>query len=392
MVAGGVESTLMHNCNMPGMDAAFNTYEVFNIGAGDWERDSNNRPRQHGGPQNSNCFAVLGEYPRMHLVSTNHAFMVGMWRGASRVRHNSFPTQQNTFGDWLQPWTGAWDTQAFRDYGSSVLVPNVGNTVAGQDLIMILGGGSSGSATVTPSVHATSGMIDGGATAPAWGLPFETMRSPRMVANAVLLPTGEILVVGGSSDYYFQTQWWPNPPRTPVFEVELYSKTSGWYLGPPQQSPRMYHSTAALLRSGKVVSAGGDIRSSDYEIYSPKGVLGVRPAFSGSWAGSGFLDLVWDAPYWIAYAPLPVGVTISRVVLMRPCSVTHHSDMDQRYVELRPDYDDDEITVDTIKVYTPKAPTSGSARGSTVAPRGFYIAFLVASNGMVSAGKWVRLQ
>lgn len=382
-VSGGVETTLQ-DCNNP--DAAFNTYEVFDIGANDWERDTSlPQPwpsRMHGGPQGSNCFAVLGEYPRMHLVSNNQLFMVGMFRGASRVRHSTFPTQQNLVGDWIEPWGGAWDTAQFRDYGSSVLLPNVGMTPSGQDLIMILGGGA---ISQPGAAWNTSRIVDGSAAAPAWGAP-ETMVAGRMCANAVLLPTGEVLAIGGSADHYFSTL--PNP--TPVYDVDIYSKSTSWRVGAAQQSPRMYHSTAALLPSGRVVSAGGDIRSSDYELYSPKCVLGTRPWFDGTWAAPGTLTLSWNTLYQIQYLDLPVGVTISRVVFMRPCSVTHHSDMDQRYVELEtvkmvPPMDN------TIQVRTPSAPTSGAMRGSTVAPRGYYIAFLVATNGMVSEGKWVRL-
>ena len=396
-VSGGVVTDPSPGCNMVGADPAFNTYEVFNLQTMTWEPEPNSNPvvpARFGGPQGSPCFQPLGEYPRMHLVSTNSLFMVGMWRGASRVRHVSIGAPgmaQNAFGDWLEPWGGGWDSLAFHGYGSSVLLPNVGNTQLGQDLIMILGGGSGGTSTVLPTVNGTSGMIDGGATSPAWGFPFETMKSPRMCANAVLLPTGEVLVVGGSSDYYFPAPLVPTPPRTPVYDAEIYSKNAVWSFVAPQQSPRMYHSTAVLLPSGKVLSGGGDIRSSDYEVYSPKSILGVRPAFAGSWASPGALLLNWNTVYQIEHDPLPVGVTISRLVLMRPCSVTHHSDMDQRYVELDNVKMLPPIPEDTVQVRTPTAPAAGSVRGSTVAPRGYYMAFLVASNGQVSTAKWVRL-
>jgi hypothetical protein len=297
MVSGGVENTMPMACQTT-TDRAFNTYEVFNIASNDWERDATvpgNPPRLHGGVQNSACFQVLGEYPRMHALSNNQVFVAGMWSGSCRVRHDSSPIAQNPLGDWLEPWQGAYGNGSFRNYGSSVLVPNVGRTVGGDDLVMILGGGYGGS----NSVHDTSRVIDGAAIAPIWGTP-EVMQYKRMCANAVLLPNGHVLVVGGSESNYFQSSP-PNP--TPVFEVEYHRKGLGWKAGAAQQSPRMYHSTAVLLPSGKVVSAGGDIRTSDYELYTPDCIQSSRPSFAGAWATPGHLPLQWDTLYQIPHDP-----------------------------------------------------------------------------------------
>ena len=72
--------------------------------------------------------------------------------------------------------------------------------------------------------------------------------------------------------------------------------------------------------------------------------------------------------------------------------MTHHSDMDQRYVEL------ELVSVFppppplTITVRTPPFPnTIGTTQGSVVAPRGWYMIFLINSTGKPSIAQWVRL-
>ncbi len=394
MVAGGIESTANNYCangTGPGGDGAFNTYEVWNIATNDWERQTpTSPPTLYDGPLvvGQNCLSVLGEYPRLHLLSTNRVFLAGMFTGANRVRHDELlgPPQ---IWEATPPWTSSPE----RMLGSSILVPNVGHSPGADNLVMVLGGGD----YATQSVVSDNRVIDAAAINPVWsqsnpiGDPY-AYNFPRMVANVVLLPTGEVVAMGGSSNYYDPITWSNN---TPVFDTEIFSKTTGWVVDSAQSSERMYHSTAALLPSGHVVSAGSDQRSSDYEIYSPPYLnTGLtRPDFAGAWSRSnppGWIAMQFGQTYVIDHAPLPVGVTVSRVVLMRPCSTTHHSDMDQRYVELVPVvYKPPQYSPpDTITVRAPVGPTTSSME----APPGFYMAFLISSQGIPSQAKWVLLQ
>lgn len=378
MVSGGSEDTRLSYCQGQ-LDGAFNTYEVFDLAANNWELDPANRPRLHNGPMGSPlCNQVLGQYPRLHLVSTNHIFLSGEWNGTSRVDHVS----SNPIQMWLLPVNSG----SFRGSGSSVLVPNVGNTTLGRDELMIIGGGVSGQ----PSNN-TSRRIDAGATNPVWGAP-QVMQAGRMTANAVLTPNGDIVVIGGSSDFYFAG---PNP--VPVLTTEVWDKTSGWRPDAAQISPRMYHSTAALLPSGRIVAAGGDIRTLDWEIYEPRNMANGQtiPQFQHAWSAPGIMNVTWGTDYVIPHAPLPVGVAISRVVLMRPCSTTHHSDMDQRYVELEtiPPQPGVIVLPNSITVRMPAAPNwAGTLQGSVTTPPGCYMAFLVTTQGTPSQAKWIRLQ
>ena len=66
------------------------------------------------------------------------------------------------------------------------------------------------------------------------------MTYARMHANTVLLPDGQVLVVGGGTKGTFT-----NPVKIP----ELYNPATGaWTPLAPQQAGRMYHSTALLSR------------------------------------------------------------------------------------------------------------------------------------------------
>jgi len=317
-----------------------------------------------------------------------------MFTGSNRVRHldtsGPTPTPQN----WV---ASPWNNLNHRSYGSSVLLPNVGNTQGGRDLIMILGGyakynnGGPGNTTSFDTCQ----IIDGGATTflpypNAWTLSPHTMRVGRMCANVVLLPNGEVLALGGCNNNYFQQ----GITRATVYAAEVFNQTTGWRFDSNQGSPREYHSTAVLLPSGKVVSAGGDTRSSDYEVFTPDYLAQgqTRPAFAGTWGNPGYMILNWGTDYGIEHDPLPCGCSISRVVLMRPCSVTHHSDMDQRYVELANVPQPDSDAINTVVVRTPNTPTGGNTRGSTEAPPGWYMAFLITSEGTPSMAKWVLLQ
>jgi len=393
MVSGGVETTL-NTCQVP--DGAFNTYEVFNCDPSvmNWELDQTQPqpypPMLYNGPQGYSCNSAFGVYPRMFLASTNQVMMVGQWDGSNRVRHIDNPgTNPN------QNWVAPWNNGAYRHYGSAVLWPNVGNTPGGRDLIMILGGWTGGVISTN-----TCQIIDGGADNPAWSYnSLHDMAIARMCANAVILPDGDVLAVGGTYNNYFNQ----GGVVSPVYSPEVFNKVTGWSSETFHVSPREYHSTAGLLPSGKVAVAGGDTRTHDWEVFTPRYLTQgqTQPAFAGTFGTVGFQTLNWDTVYPIEHAPLPVGVSISRVVLMRPCSVTHHSDMDQRYVELervltpKGQY----APLDTFTVRTPSAPTpnptlnpltGGNARGSTEALPGWYMAFLITSQGTPSVARWVK--
>jgi len=82
--------------------------------------------------------------------------------------------------------------------------------------------------------------------------PTAPMTFPRTYANAVVLPTGQILVVGG------QTPGVTFSDDNPVLIPELWDPaTESFTQLAPMQTPRVYHSVALLLSDGRAFAGGG---------------------------------------------------------------------------------------------------------------------------------------
>ncbi len=110
----------------------------------------------------------------------------------------------------------------------------------------------------------------------------------RRFANAVMLPGGEVLVVGGnSSGVKFSDQG-------TILTPELWDPDTGlWQQMADMSVPRNYHSVALLIPDGRVFSAGGGLCScsadhADAQLYSPPylfaadGSPAPRPAISAA--------------------------------------------------------------------------------------------------------------
>src|SRR5204862_4687687 len=218
----------------------------------------------------------------------------------------------------------------------------------------------------------TAEVIDLNAPNPAWTYTG-AMAYARRQMNATLLPTGDVLVTGGTSAAGF------NNAAGAVLAAELWSPTTGtWSTLASNAVIRMYHSTTLLLPDGRVLHTGsgdGDDapRELNYEMYSPPYLFrGARPTITGltpAVVGYG-QNLVVDTPD---------GASIAKVTFIRTGSVTHAFDQAGRLVPLA------------------FAPVSGGVSvtlpGShTTAPPGPYVLFLVNGNGVPSIGRIMVLQ
>jgi hypothetical protein len=216
--------------------------------------------------------------------------------------------------------------------------------------------------------------LGAGIATPAW--QNTAARAPAVAAltrtysYCVLLPTGQVCVVGGVSAVN---------PEQGVQEVEVYDPGINWTTG--QYGPvdawavkesgsfvRNYHCTALLLPNGKVWVAGGDhnAASGDPNIVGVKKIELYEPEYI---AVDGRIQ-IQDAPILLVYGQ-QFDVTIDRsaanvrcVALMRNGSATHSTNNDQRYVGLSftPDFN-------TLKL---AAPPNGN-----VAPPGYYMLWVI---------------
>lgn len=196
------------------------------------------------------------------------------------------------------------------------------------------------------------------------------------MADAVLLPNGKVLVVGGSA------KGKADLAGDPVFQVQWFDPaTRAWTTLCSTRVPRLYHSTALLLPDGRVLIAGKDgaFQPPAYkypelraETYSPPYLFaGPRPVFSGAPAAAGYGAAVT--------VQTPDPAAIGSVALIRAGSVTHSFNADQRMVGLT-------FTrgAGTITLRTPPNPC--------IAPRGYYLLFLVSTAGVPSMATFLRLQ
>ena len=162
----------------------------------------------------------------------------------------------------FDPSTKTWNTNVAttiygngRLYGTSVLLPLT--PADNYDPQVIIMGGDS------PATNTTE-IIDMGASAPAWQWGPD-MSEPRIEMNAVILPDGRVLAVGGSVN--------DEDTRTASLNADLLGpdpNNNGKYIFlQPVRMPiaRLYHSVALLLPDATVWFAGGnptaDLRAAD---------------------------------------------------------------------------------------------------------------------------------
>jgi hypothetical protein len=193
------------------------------------------------------------------------------------------------------------------------------------------------------------------------------MTYARMNADLVLLADGTVLAVGGGGGLGVYSHR--------VMATELYNPVTGtWKVMASRGAPRMYHSTAVLLPTGQVLSAGSsDFSSTEstYELYSPPYLFaGARPVIT-----SAPNSLTYGATFSIV---TPNAASIARVALIRLGATTHADNMDQRYVDLS-------FTIGSGQL-SATAPPSGN-----YAPPGDYMLVIVNSSGVPSVMPFLAL-
>jgi hypothetical protein len=205
------------------------------------------------------------------------------------------------------------------------------------------------------------------------------MTTNRFMSDGVLLPDATVLFVNGAAVGK------ADHSHVSVGFAELFDpKTETFRPLTTMAVPRHYHGSALLLPDGRVAVAGHtkewnhppvEQNRFEVELINPPYLFrGPRPritgvAFTGSAVGYGSdLTVSTDRP-----------ADIARVALVRPGSVTHQLNTDQRYVGLT-------ISHRGAASITVKAPPD-----APTAPPGYYLLFLVDGRGVPSLGWSVRL-
>jgi hypothetical protein len=230
---------------------------------------------------------------------------------------------------------------------------------------MIFGGGSPATATTE--------IIDLSATPLRWqnGPP---MSQPRIEMNAVILPNGKVLALGGSTN--------DEDASTASLNGDLYDpSTNSFSSAGTNVYPRLYHSGALLLPDATVWVVGGNPSRGSYEqhmeVYTPaylfnsNGTPATRPTITSVTPGV----IGYGSSFQVQ---TPNAASISSVVLVRAGSPTHAFDMDQRLVGL------------SFTAGSGVLNVTGPPSGNT-APPGYYMLFILNTSGVPSCRSW-RLQ
>jgi len=288
----------------------------------------------------SSAQLTLPIYPYMFLAPNGSVFNAGP---------EVFTRYLNTAG--TGAWTGVGNRtfNAMRDYGSAVMYE--------PGKILIVGGGD-------PPTN-TAEVIDLYATNPAWRA-VGSMSVARRSLNAVMLPDGKVLAVGGTRGPGFNNA----SAGMPALTAELWNPaTESWSVMAAGTVPRLYHSTALLLPDARVLSAGGN-GYTQTEIFSPPYLFaGPRPTITSAPATAAKGQSIFVG------TPDATGITgVSWVALP---SVTHTNNMHQGFFRSA------SVTQATggINIVAPNDPT---------VPAGFYMLFLL-RNGVPSTSRMVQL-
>ena len=194
----------------------------------------------------------------------------------------------------------------------------------------------------------------------------------RSWVDSVVLPTGKVMIVGGSRV--------ENKLNGASFRPEIWDPaTERWSLMAPAVKSRLYHSTALLLKDGRVLVAGGGApgpqTNTNAEIFSPpylfnEAGLAARPAI---------LSAPLEAPYGSKVkVNFRSNKNISRVTLIKTGAVTHSFNMEQRFIELN-----FSATDSGLRVNIPSSPN--------VATPGHYLLHLIDDKGVPSKAHIIRI-
>ena len=235
---------------------------------------------------------------------------------------------------------------------------------------------------------------------PTWSYaaPASQMISRRN-HNLVILPTGEVIVIGGATHGTNDVSADTNCVRMPqIWNPD--TLTAGHWYGQERNENgllmmkfdssevrRHYHSTAILMPDGRILVAGGNADEgqqqladmySPYYLFKADDTPATRPVIS---------DLAPSIAYGETF-PLVFnsgGPAVTKLALIRPGATTHGYDQNQRYVPLT--------------TFQSAQPLNGKPRLLVSAPAdsfnalpGDYMLFAMTSAGTPAIARWVRLR
>lgn len=320
-------------------------------------------------------------YPRLHLLPSGEVFYAGSFN-----THYTFPFTRVAFPSATlnveaRTWTTIGNPKNLnREEGTTVLLPlNWPNYTA---RVLLIAGGTPAGTDAIDEVE----MIDFSENPPHYN-SIQKLTHARYYAYPVLLPDGNVLVIGGKKGpkkhdekeehHVTSEKSHCDVPqnRLTVREPELFNTKEGkWYPMAQMKVDRLYHSNALLLPDGRVMTAGSNPERGTnelcIEIFRPPYLFrGERPKISKSPIrvshGQTFEIESDDAK------------DIRAVALMRPSATTHCVDPEQRCIGLEYDQKNSKTLSATVPL------------NKNLAPVGYYMLFIIREGDIPSKAPFI---
>ncbi|XP_075480672.1 aldehyde oxidase GLOX1-like [Primulina tabacum] len=291
------------------------------------------------------------------------------------------------------------DPRNYPSTGSAALLPLTNNVAAN---VLVCGGAPKGAyinakkGTFTGALN-TCGRIQINDPNPRWVM--ETMPMGRVMGDIVLLPNGNVLIINGAASGTAGWELGRDPILNPVIYRPDNQVGSRFEMQNPSTAPRMYHSSALLLRDGRVLVGGSNPHkySKFQNVLYPIDLS--LEAFSPSYLDSNSANLrpkiiSPDSHSEIGYVQLldiqfsiPGGIANgSRIVatMVAPSFATHSFSMSQRLLVLHGKV----VTVVGNSTFRIRVATPVSGH---LAPEGYYLLFVVHGD-IPSEGIWIHIK
>lgn len=229
---------------------------------------------------------------------------------------------------------------------------------------------------------------------PKWVV--ETMPGGRVMGDMVMLPNGDVLIINGAGSGTAGWELGREPALNPVLYKTKKPSGSRFESQNPSNTPRMYHSTAVLVRDGRVIVGGSNPHIGysfanvlfptelSLEAFSPSylepGLANVRPRILSSILGS----LKYGQKLKLKFqVKAMLDQNLVYATMLAPSFNTHSFSMNQRLLVLESNR--------VVKVEGTSFEIEVTVPGSPVhAPPGFYM-FFVVHKEIPSEGVWVHL-
>ncbi|MER5636406.1 galactose oxidase early set domain-containing protein [Kitasatospora sp. NPDC002227] len=308
-------------------------------------------------------------YPSLFLTAGGKLFYSGSNAGYGPADKGRTPGLWNLKDNSFQAVQGLRDADRL-ETSSSVLLPP-----AQAQKVMVLGGGGVGE---SPLSTARTAVADLSAPQPVFTPGPDLPAGGTRYLNSVILPDDTVFTTGGSSDYR-------GKHRSDLLKAQTYHPdTNSFSTDAEPTVGRDYHSEALLLPDGRVIVLGSNPLFADkadtepasfeqrIEIYSPAYLYhGTRPAITAAPAAAGLGSAITVAT--------SDASAIATAKLIRPSSVTHATDVEQRSVAL------------TVSDRTTGGLTLTLPDNPNLLPPGWYMLYVTDRNGTPSVASWLQV-